>query len=428
MDEFECLLSENKSAVEHFVLFRISNRQDAEDIFQETCYTAWRHFGDLKDRSQFKAWMISIARNKCNDYYREKAKKLDIQPIDALIEKQISRSVFGITETDVVSETLGKLGGREKQILYLYYFKQMPQSKIADKLGIPLGTVKSRLHTAKRKFRELHPYHTEMKGTDTMAKLPETMPEYKIERVDKEPFEVVWEELMGWMIVPKTGEKLTWGDYDMPSGKLMEWCEMEAGGEAEVHGIRGIEIFAKSHQPWEWNATDGSGDVERRFVAQLTDSHCRYLAESHVQNGVRYYYTFLDGDLFSDNWGFGENNCGNETHLTQKGDILRNGNEVTCADKPFLLDIVGRYSVTVNGKTYDTVCVMDVGTYESKITTEQYLDKNGRTILWRRFNRDDWAFGRYQKKWSEMRPDNERLIINGETFVHWYDGISDYIL
>lgn len=310
----------------------------------------------------------------------------------------------------------------------MYYFKQMPQSKIADKLGIPLGTVKSRLHTAKRKFRELHPYHTEMKGTDTMAKLPETMPEYKIERADKEPFEVVWEELMGWMIVPKTGEKLTWGDYDMPSGKLMEWCEMEAGGEAEVHGIRGIEIFAKSHQPWEWNATDGSGDVERRFVAQLTDSHCRYLAESHVQNGVRYYYTFLDGDLFSDNWGFGENNCGNETHLTQKGDILRNGNEVTCADKPFLLDIVGRYSVTVNGKTYDTVCVMDVGTYESKITTEQYLDKNGRTILWRRFNRDDWAFGRYQKKWSEMRPDNERLIINGETFVHWYDCISDYIL
>lgn len=60
-----------------------------------------------------------------------------------------------------------------------------------------------------------------------MAKLPETMPEYKIERVEKEPFEVVWEELMGWMIVPKTGEKLTWGDYDMPSGKLMEWCEME---------------------------------------------------------------------------------------------------------------------------------------------------------------------------------------------------------
>lgn len=50
MDEFECLLSENKSAVEHFVLFRTSNKQDAEDIFQETCYTAWRHFGDLKDR------------------------------------------------------------------------------------------------------------------------------------------------------------------------------------------------------------------------------------------------------------------------------------------------------------------------------------------------------------------------------------------
>ena len=49
------------------------------------------------------------------------------------------------------------------------------------------------------------------------------------------------------------------------------------------------------------------------------------------------------------------------------------------------------------------------------------MTREGRTILWRRFNRDDWAMERYHKAWHELLPDNERLTINGETFVHWYD-------
>ena len=65
--------------------------------------------------------------------------------------------------------------------------------------------------------------------------------------------------------------------------------------------------------------------------------------------------------------------------------------------------------------------------YGDYTATEQYLDKNGRTVLWRRFNRDDWAFSRYKQKWTEKLPDNERIIINDETYVHWYDCITDYI-
>ena len=91
-------------------------------------------------------------------------------------------------------------------------------------------------------------------------------------------------------------------------------------------------------------------------------------------------------------------------------------------------DVVGRYKVTIGDKEYDTVCVMNVGHFNSRIAIEQYLDKNGRTILWRRFNKNDWAKHRYGKEWTELLPDNERLTINGETYVHWYDCITDYIL
>lgn len=101
---------------------------------------------------------------------------------------------------------------------------------------------------------------------------------------------------------------------------------------------------------------------------------------------------------------------------------------VITADKDFLLDIVGRYTVAINEKTYDTVCVMDIETYNNGVVSEQFLDENGKTVLWRRFNRDDWAVDRYQKRWSEQLPHNERLTVNGAVYVHWYDCITDYIL
>ena len=60
--------------------------------------------------------------------------------------------------------------------------------------------------------------------------------------------------------------------------------------------------------------------------------------------------------------------------------------------------------------------------------TEQFLDQNGKTILWRRYNRDDWAKNIYGKTWSEMLPENETLIVDNILYVHWYDCITDYIL
>ena len=92
------------------------------------------------------------------------------------------------------------------------------------------------------------------------------------------------------------------------------------------------------------------------------------------------------------------------------------------------MHVVGRYTVTIGGKEYDTVCVLDACTFYDCIASEAYLDKNGRTVLWRRFNRDDWALKHFgPKTWSERLPENERLIINGETYVHWYDCATDRI-
>ena len=430
MENFESLLAEHRGAVERFVKFRIANRADAEDVLQEVLITAYRKFGQLSDTANFKPWLIAIARSRCTDYYRARAADREI-PLAAVGELPREWSLRGRSAASPVHDTLAKLKPAERQILTLFYLEEMPLAEIARALSIPEGTVKSRLHKARGEFRRLYPYaaeRTEENPMKTRTKLPERLPEYTITPSEKPPYTVKWEELMGWCIVPRLGEKVSWGLYDMPARTRTEYTDMEVIGRAEVHGIEGVEIVAVQHDAENYYRTGSVAEMERRFVAQLTDTHCRYLAESHVENGVRKCYTFLDGDAFLNNWGFGKDNCGSETNLSPKGILVRAGSVIRGGERGQNLDVVGRYTVTIGEKTYDTVCVMDVDCFSDAVASEQYLDENGRTVLWRRFNRDDWAFVRYQKTWSEMLPENERLTIGGMTYVHWYDCITDYIL
>ena len=423
MDEFAALLETERSSVERFVRYRLTEKADADDVLQEVFLSACQSFPQLRSRDAFKAWIISIARNKCNDYFRRKAAQCEIS-IEDIAELAFADSRHGVSLVSAVRDALDLLGDQDRQILYLYYWKELPQTEIAARLNIPLGTVKSRLHTAKQRFKANYPYPTQgMKGESTMKKLPEYLPAYTIEESSEAPFSVKWEELMGWFLVPRLGEKLSWGMYFLPSRKCSHIYDLAVTGKAKVHGIEGVELTAR-----EAAYSDKTEVIHRTFVAQLTDTHCRYLATLRNDGDVRNYITFLDGEEFMENWGFGEDNCGNETNLSPKGDIHRTGNAVTCEMKNFLLDIVGRYTVTICGKSYDTVCVMDVETYNSGVVTEQFLDKNGKTVLWRRYNRDDWAFDRYQKLWSQQLPENDRITVNGVTYVQWFDCISDYIL
>ncbi len=419
MDEFEELLRREKNAVERFVRYRVPEKADAEDILQETYLAAFRAFPKLRNKSAFKGWLLQIARSKCNDWFRAKARLAEL-PLSSVPETELIYGPVGPTCADV-EDVMGRLETRDRQILYLYYWRELPQTEIARRLKIPLGTVKSRLYKARLNFKELYPYIAGKPKGENMKKLPELLPEYTVVPSNLPPFSVKWEELPGWFLVPKPGEELSWAMYDLPSRQYSNVYHMSVTGKAMVHGIDGVEVTVHD------TARVGPVRVpERKFIVQLTDTHCRYLATVRKEAGVSNYITFLDGDAFLSVWGVGRDNCGNETNLAPRGLLRREGDAVAGhTEKP---DIVGRYTVNIGGKSFDTVCVMDLEFEAKGIATEQFLDKNGRTVLWRRYNRDDWAIDRYKISWTEQLPDNGRLTINGKTFVHWYDCVTDYIL
>ena len=426
MEDFEARLGEVSAVIQRYVRFRLDIDADAEDVFQEVCLTAYQKYEQLSDKTAFKSWLLAIARNKCSDYFRRRGKLREV-PLE---EASLIYGRQGLTVQTAVGETMDVLSPQDRELLRLSYWEELPQNEIAKRLGIPVGTVKSRLHYAKNRFKAHYPYPPgTLKGANMKTKLPEFIPEYTITPQNREPFPVRWEELQGWLIVPRVGEKLTWGMYDFPERRRTEYTEMEVVGKAEVHGIEGVEVVAMQYDADNRYATGSQQESQWRFIAQLTPTHSRFLAETHVENGVRQCHTFLDGDVFLENWGYGEDNCGHEIDLAPKGILRRDGSYVTANVEREAVDVVGRYTVTINGKSYDTVCVMDVEYFDEAVASEQYIDRNGRTVLWRRFNRDDWAIDRFGgKPWSEKLPDNERITVNGETFVHWYDCITDYIL
>ena len=425
MEHFEARLAAVYSGVERYVKFRLNGGSDAEDLLQDICLTAYLKYDQLEKKDSFKAWILSIARNRCSDYFRKKGTGREA-PLEEIPEGKLVYGRRGWVVSTPVEDTLELLTDRDREILRLFYWQQLSLMEIGQKLDIPVGTVKSRLNTAREHFRKQYPYPP--KGDSFMTKLPMFAPKYTIEKLDAAPFSCKWEELQGWLLIPRLGEKLSWGLYDAPSGKRTEYTEMEVVGKAEIHGIEGVEFVAVQYDSEDYYRTGSIDKLERRFVAQLTDTHSRYLAESHMEDGVRKVYTFLDGEEFMSNWGFGEDNCGQETNLAPKGLLKREGNVVTGQTPKEVVDVVGRYKVTINGKAYDTICVMDIQCFNDGVASEQFVDQSGHTVLWRRFNKDDWEIDRFGGKlWSEKLPDNERLSVNGETYVHWYDCISDYI-
>lgn len=152
MADFEECLQQARLSVERFVRFKIADKADAEDVLQEVYLTAYQKFDQLKNADSFKPWVLSIARNKCNDFFRKRAACLEI-PMEDLTELRETEGRQGKTEMLALRENLESLKDKDKEILILYFWKELPQEEIARRLGIPIGTVKSRLHSAKQKIK-----------------------------------------------------------------------------------------------------------------------------------------------------------------------------------------------------------------------------------------------------------------------------------
>ncbi|MDX5417486.1 MAG: sigma-70 family RNA polymerase sigma factor [Alphaproteobacteria bacterium] len=129
----------------------------AEDISQEVMLTVWRKAAQF-DRSKASAgtWIFTIARNRFIDRVRRESRP-ELDPAEPMLLPEETRpqddALAGAEIGERVHAALGDLPPDQAEVVELSFLEGMPHSAIAERLGIPLGTVKSRLRLAFARLR-----------------------------------------------------------------------------------------------------------------------------------------------------------------------------------------------------------------------------------------------------------------------------------
>lgn len=120
----------------------------ARDAVQEGLIRAWRDLPGLRDPDRFDAWLHRLTVNACIDLTRRRRRRpreVELAPIHS---PSVADAAGRVADRDLVDSVLRRLDENGRAIVVLHYFIGLPLPEVAGTLGIPVGTVKSRLHRA----------------------------------------------------------------------------------------------------------------------------------------------------------------------------------------------------------------------------------------------------------------------------------------
>jgi RNA polymerase sigma-70 factor, ECF subfamily len=132
----------------------------ARDAVQEGLIRAWRDMRKLRDPDSFDAWVHRLTVNACIDQLRRRRRRPIEIEITALHTPSVPDTSGRLADRDLVDGILRRLDEHGRAIVVLHYYLGMPLNEVGRSLGIPTGTVKSRLHRALGEMRSGMPEAT----------------------------------------------------------------------------------------------------------------------------------------------------------------------------------------------------------------------------------------------------------------------------
>ena len=134
------------------------NGEDAKDLMQETVYKAFKNLKQFKVGSNFRAWMAMIMRNAfINKYRKDKRKHSFENNFDAInINHLTKQAVYNEgTSNSMVSELKSLINelNEDLQKPFLLHYIGFKYEEIAQKMNLPLGTIKSKIHHARKELK-----------------------------------------------------------------------------------------------------------------------------------------------------------------------------------------------------------------------------------------------------------------------------------
>ncbi|MFN4145527.1 MAG: RNA polymerase sigma factor [Runella sp.] len=152
---FNYLYDHYSEALYGIILKVVRTEETAQDLLQEVFVKIWKNIGQYDvGKGRLFTWMLNIARNSSIDFLR--INRPEIQDIDVAvysIEKE--QNIFEQISGNELREVVGRLRPEQQQLLEMVYWGGYTHEEVAQRLDMPLGTVKTRVRSALRDLRKL---------------------------------------------------------------------------------------------------------------------------------------------------------------------------------------------------------------------------------------------------------------------------------
>jgi RNA polymerase sigma-70 factor (ECF subfamily) len=156
-EAFGQLVTRYRRAAYLVALSVIGRPEDAEDAAQEAFLVALKRLDDCRRPSRFGGWLMTIVRNRSNNLVRREAlRAMDPIPFSARSNSPTPEREAELSELrDEIAAALAELPEVQRQIVLLHDLEGWRHREIAQRLGLPAGTVRSHLHYARKSLRKL---------------------------------------------------------------------------------------------------------------------------------------------------------------------------------------------------------------------------------------------------------------------------------
>ncbi|MDW8027052.1 MAG: sigma-70 family RNA polymerase sigma factor [Armatimonadota bacterium] len=155
-EAFAKLVERYRDRIVNLAFQLLGNKDDAEDAAQETFLLAFEHLSDFRSEAQFSTWLYRIAINTCKMKLRQR-KPVEPLPDDYELFEGVNWHEVEerILKKWQVDKVLARLPENLRLILVLREMHELSYDEIAQVLSIPIGTVRSRLFEARKKFAQI---------------------------------------------------------------------------------------------------------------------------------------------------------------------------------------------------------------------------------------------------------------------------------
>jgi RNA polymerase sigma-70 factor, ECF subfamily len=165
VDAYNLLVSRWEKRVYNYLLRITGNREDALDLAQDVFLKAYQNLRKLDDPARFTPWLYRIAHNEAYSMFRKRRPETDIDELPPeTTHNRITvggASVFPIELSLAVESALGRLSAEQREAVVLKIYQGFKFEEMAEVLGCPVSTVKSRLYTALELLKtDLAPIHS----------------------------------------------------------------------------------------------------------------------------------------------------------------------------------------------------------------------------------------------------------------------------